>query len=506
MLLEFSIALIVATALGLAAKKLHQPPLLGFILSGLVLGYMGIKVEAISWFSELGIVLLMFMIGLEMELSSLSKNSSKSWIFAALQISLSSLLFSWIFGNWAVGVALSFASTAIVMDYLSRNRKMNTVHGSTASLTLILQDIVAVVLLSSGHIGISSIPGILLMGVVSYIVYRLIDKIMKAIGNDSQLALFVSVSTAFAMAALSEFAGLGPAFGSFLAGLVIAPSTFSPSIEGKVKSLKEFFLALFFIYIGSSLPALSPETMAMGILLGFLLMLAKFSINLLSSSLAGMSGREKFLLSLELSGLGEFTLLSIAMLDSSGMGGILPIAILASFVISPVLLEFEDELYSLMRRKDKKPKLPMEGHIIMFGCHRTGYKIAKALKNEKLIIVDSNPETVEKLKKAGFRAIVGDMNDQSLLEELNAGKAEMLISTIPVFKYNRKLAKLYPKARKVCVSKDLEEALKLHKMGFEFVLVPEIQGGEEIAKHLKNPEHGRKKMEELKRAKKDGMF
>ncbi len=501
--------LVLASALGIISKRLNQPALIGFIIAGMIAsGTIDVSHETLSYMSEIGIIVLMFMIGLEMNLSMLRKAGPRILGFSLLSTAMASAAMMLLMGAFfkpdlKTAIALSFSSTAVVMEIIQKNRKSETVFGRAVLGALIIQDIIGVMLLSWSSMSLSSMSGILVVALAGVVLNRIIHPLLLMVRTDHDLLMLTGLSSALVMAILSGYAGLSPALGSFIAGLLINPSMFSPMVEESIKSIKAFFMSLFFVSVG--LEAGMPASLAKSVAFLAAATATKFAINYVSSLVSGFRKREALEIGLSLSGFSEFLL--IVMVSEGYSEPSIVFAAILSFIVSGVIENNLDEILSMLHLK-KRTRRGRRFDIVIFGCHRTGHKIAEYLKsrNADFVVVDSNPEVVERLKMNGINAVFGNMNDPSLLEQINLRRAKLIISTIPVFKYNMKLAKEYPKARKVCVARTPHEALDLYKAGMDYVVIPEVSGGSLIIEFLKKRKSRKQHIMELTEKIKKGML
>lgn len=522
---------------GVFARLLRQPPMVGYILAGIGLSLSGREMFSsiegmVELMGKLGVTLLLFLAGLELPLSEMKRLGKVALVTGIGQIIVTSILGFGLanilgFGiqtSLYIGVGLTFGSTIMVVKLLSEKGDLQSLPGKIAVGYLLVQDFVAVgllVVLSGMAVeGLQplGLATVLLKGVVMIVIAvalsgRLMNKLIDHLAKSSELVFITSIGWCLGVAAIvsSPMVGFSPEIGGLLAGLTLANVAEQPQIMVRVRPLRDFFLTWFFVYLGAGLHWGNVATL--------ILPIAVFSAYVLIGNplivmgILGMLGygrRTYFLASLAVAQVSEFGLIILA--NAAGIGQVdrsvvsmMTIVALVTMTGSTYLILNSKKLFELIhthigwferkgvREKEKELNQgkKLTGHAILFGHNRVGSRIRPALENKftNVVVVDFNPEVVEKLKDEGVTAVYGDMSDYQLYDNLGILDAEIIISTVPDFTDSVHLLKGVTELKKnvrgaaskqliVVTAVDQADAMKLYELGADYVLVPHSLGGE----------------------------
>jgi Kef-type K+ transport system membrane component KefB/voltage-gated potassium channel Kch len=562
--LELGGVIIVATAFATLARLLRQPPLVAYIVTGVLLGPLGAHFihnhQLFDALKEVGIALLLFLVGLELNWDKALTTLKTTFLLGTLQVALSfgagfglSLLLGQpVVGSIYVGLSVAFSSTVIVVKLLSENRELNSLHGRLAVGFLLFQDIVAigVSVVIGGLSEPTALPVVSLLGLLilktasllvllAFVSRYLLPRIFNHAARSGELLFLASLAWCFLLALSLSYFGFPLAIGSFLAGISLASLPFSLDILNRLRSLRDFFVIMLFVNLGSSLqmPTL-PFAIFSGAIL-FITILGKPAITFFSLAAKGYRSRTAFFAALTQGQLSELSLLLVATAQASGqistqLASSIALATIFSILISTSVFTYRTKIYQYLRpmlhlleRKHRSrnlmnvapPELP-KGHIVIFGYHRMGYHILKELHklHHKVIVVDFNPDIIKKLQSVGVDCLYGDTQDEEIMEQINIGEAAMVISTIPhldetVFLIEH-LAKLKKKPLLIVTSHHVDDALTYYKKGADYVILPHLLGGEHVANLITQYESKslatflRSQADELKllRAKKNALY
>ncbi|PIN81614.1 sodium:proton exchanger, partial [Candidatus Woesearchaeota archaeon CG10_big_fil_rev_8_21_14_0_10_30_7] len=291
--------------------------------------------------------------------------------------------------------------------------------------------------------------------------------------------------------------------GAFLAGISLASIPYNLEIESKAVSLRDFFSTIFFVTIGMQITFANFEFWIIPIILFSLFVLIGNPLIIFISTLfLGLTARTAFLSSIALAQISEFSLVFIALayqlkLVPHEILSFTALIALITFTVSTYLITYDGTLYlwfkplldkinHLTNQKDKKSHTPKNflPEIILCGYGRVGKKIKQSLKNKKILIVEFDPEIINKLKK-NIPVIYGDVGDDELLKNLPLKKVKMVISTIGDFYDTKRLIKhikIFNKNIKIIVSAvESDDALQLYDFGADYVIVPHLIGGEYVS-------------------------
>jgi len=546
--LNLAIILVIATGLGIVARKLKQPLILAYIFAGIFISVFGVFREVDRNFLEIlsnfGIAFLLFLVGIELKLDDL-KYVGKAAILTGLGqivftafvgfIIISALGFSTIASVY-IAIAITFSSTVIIIKLLTEKHDLQSLYGKVAVGFLLVQDFVAIVALMvlSGFGGgqTPSIAGILLIFakgllliVFTYLVTRFALKTIFRLTSTSVELLFVSaIAWAFLLSALAEAAGFSIAIGAFLAGVAIASSPYRIQISARVKPLRDFFIIMFFILLGASFTAGTGGLVASHIIILSLFILIGNPLIVIAIMLSlGFRNRTSFMASVTVAQISEFSLILMAVGSSLGHVNSSEVALVAAvgvvtITFSSYLILFGDKIYKVIspwmgRVLPEKKRDPyvigrenLKNHIILVGAEQMGWDILKFLSSkvenkDNLVVVDFNPEIYKSIKASGYNAVFGDITDPEVLEELELGRAKLLIITDSDEEDNFHIIR-FAKDKNfrgpiISTAYWIHDAVKIYEAGADYVVVPELIGGKHTARIL--AEH----WEELGKIKKD---
>jgi len=445
--------------------RLKMPAIVGFLATGILVGPSGLglirdssQVEALS---ELGVVLLLFTIGLEFSIQSLIKIKKTVLVGGSLQMlfcliltfPLSMLIgYSW---NTSIlfGLLFSLSSTAIVLKLFQERGEMDSAHGRGAFAVLIFQDLAVVPLVlilpllagnPSGdpiYIVLLKVAVILILLVLmaNWIVPWLMKKVAATRSNE--LFMFTVALVCLGTAFLTAEAGLSLALGAFMAGLVIAGSPYAYQAISSVMPMRDIFTSLFFVSIGMRMDVnylLIHPVLTIGLALAVML------INLLTTTVAmrvlGLSSRVAVMIGFSLCQVGEFAFVLATsageLLTPDDMAMFLNMAVL-TMAMTPLSLAL-GRVISLKLTGLESAKLPpvsteLNGHSIVVGFGVAGQAVARAsrIMGRPYVIIDMNPGSVTVHKAEGEPIIYGDAVNETILEHVGVTRAKMLVISIP---------------------------------------------------------------------------
>jgi hypothetical protein len=343
---------------------------------------------------------------------------------------------------------------------------------------------------------------IVALGIISIFIMK---PVTARMAKSQELLLLFSVGWAFAIASVFEPAGFTVEIGALLAGISLASSPYRYEITSRMKPLRDFFLLIFFILLGSQLDFSSlGGSVAPIIILSLFVLVGNPIIVMLLMGRLGYTKRSGFLAGLTVSQISEFSFILIALGVSVGHiePGILSLVTVIGLITmgsSSYAIMSGKKIYSKISKRlnvfEKKGQKIDEGKyhrdedydIILFGYNRIGYSLKNSFSKlkKKFLIVDNDPETIMKLAGLGIDCRYGDAEDLELLEDLPLKKAKMIISTIPEINTNLLLIKKIKRINRdvifLAVSHQIEESLELYEAGATYVVTPHFFGGKYTA-------------------------
>ncbi len=537
--IQLAIILGLSSILGFITVKLKLPLLIAYLVGGLLIATASLfdvhTSEALSFLPEVGIAFVLFLVGMELDLREVRKIGAPVLVAGLLQITITTIVGSVIARNfgfdvtesWYLGVGLSFSSTIVVIKLLLEKKDLTSLYGKLALGILILEDLVAVVILlgmtvstSALHLGYQeSVPLLgfvlkvtLLFSTALLLNRYLLPNIFKAVSKSGELLFLTSLAWCFIYVSFAILMGFSVVIGAFLAGVALASSPYHFQIQGKVKPLRDFFVALFFVYLGTQVnfSDLSKVYLIIFAFTGYTL-LFKPMIFLLILGAFGFRKHTMFQTAISISQISEFSLIVILVAIKEGSAttaGLTVIALSAvlSMILSSLMISHSNTIYkslkamvSFFERKnfhhsleDQKELEGLTNHVVVIGGHRVGGGIIQFLKKEHIphIVLDFNPHHVEALLEEKIKAYYGDMRDPEVLDGLNLEEARMIISTAQATDDGLLLLEEL-KNRKINVpvilrGTTIEDAKLLYKKGADFVIIPEVIAGDLLTEKLKD--------------------
>jgi len=526
---EIGSIIVVATICAAGARLLKQPPLFGYIVAGIILGPIGAhyiqNIELLDGMRQIGIALLLFLIGLELDWSK-----AKHQIRVAATLGLLQIIGSFVVGAGLalfmhqslvtgvyLGLALAFSSTVIVVKLLSESHDLHSLHGRLSLGILLIQDILAIVALvivsglsQSNGVGLGAELLLLLIKsaallIITYVCAQyILPHLFRRFARSSELLFLASVAWCFIFALVMSRFDFPIEIGAFLAGLSLAALPYGLDILSRLRSLRDFFVILLFVGLGTTLQLPTNAYLALTVCLVILTICIKPILSYVILILHGYRSRTAFFTALSQGQLSEFSLIIAATglargHINSSLASSLIFTTVFSILISTFLYVHRNGFYRLLRpfllhteRHHNHESLTTGGeklneHIIIFGYHRMGYHILKKLRSIKneVVVVDFNPEIIRKLQAEDIKCLYGDVEDEEIFTHLQASHASLVVSTIPHREQTlfliTAMKKVNKKARLIVTTHSIDDALLYYKLGVDYVILPHLLGGEYVA-------------------------
>ncbi len=535
---QLALVLILASGIGLFVYKIKLPLVVAYLVTGLIFSIIRLfdigHSPVFEVLPEIGIAFVLFLIGMELNLSELKVLGKPIFLTALGQILLSTFLgfgiahllgFKTMEGIY-LGLGLAFSSTVVVIKMLLENRDLSSLYGKLSIGMLLVEDLVAIVVLmiisvtsSAANLGLqNSLPLLALLlkaaglFLLTFVLSRFIlSKVFEYTAHSVELLFISSITWCFAFTSLAVLAGFSVEIGAFLAGVALASSPYHLQIQAKIKPMRDFFLALFFIYLGSSAEFTDLKQYLPIILIFTVFALTiKPLIYILLLSRFGFRKHTMFQTALNLSQVSEFSLIVLLVGVNAGIIDSVTISVMAavavlSITISSILISKAKVLYKflapLISKIEKKGKShffersvknTLTGHVIVIGAHRVGGPIVKYLHDNEIpfIAMDFNPSIVHDLVSEGINAVYGDIGDSEIIEALQLETAKLVISTASDFSDNELLLHYVKEHNKdatvVLRAVDHRYSQMLKKLGADYVLLPEKVSGDFIVNQIRH--------------------
>ncbi|MEC4852036.1 MAG: cation:proton antiporter, partial [Jaaginema sp. PMC 1079.18] len=524
---------------GFLANRLRQPVLLGYLVSGLVIGPFGFKLlselEDIKALAEVGVAFLLFALGVEFSLAELKRVKEIAIQGSLLQISATiiltaifSLLFGWVESPTQgifLGAILSLSSTAVVLKTLTERGETNTIHGQLMLAILIAQDLALGLMLAIlpalndpqnlvPALSFAILKAVLFIAGALAAGYWLVPKVIKTVARteSSELFLLTTIALCLGVALITSALGLSIEMGAFVAGLMIAEIDYSDQALAKVLPLRDTFASLFFASIGM---LIDPVVIwnNLGIILGLVLlvMLGKAFIIFPIIIKFGYSFKNATIVALGLNQIGEFSfVLALVAFDTGFITQEKYLLLLGTtaitLVLTPLELRFSPRLVNRLNtipglvkylekfQRHKELSIPetISNHIVVAGYGRVGQTIVNILRNQgyPVLVIENSEAAIQRLRQEKIPYIFGDGDSELVLEKAHLEKAKALAIALPDPASTRLLLKraleLAPELDVVARSHENSEIDVLTQLGATEVVQPEFEAALEMGAHTLN--------------------
>lgn len=525
--LQEAVVFLAATVIAVPlSRRLGVGAVLGYLVAGLLIGpsVFGLisNVDNILHFAELGVVLLLFVIGLELQPTRLWTLRRSVFGLGSLQVAITSLLLALVaiaLGMEPVmaviaGSALSLSSTAFALQLLAEKNQLTTQHGRAAFAILLFQDLAAmpllaiIPLLGSGlavtqawdtFAVLKTVAVFAIVAVGGRWLLRPFLRIAAASANREVFiaaALLVVVGTALLM----QQVGLSMALGSFLAGVLLADSEYRHELEADIEPFKGLLLGLFFIAVGMSidlgLVARAPLTL-LGLVLG--LVAIKAAVLYAVARFAGQSRGSAVNLALYISQGGEFAFVLFGVAASTGvmnksLADLLVVVVSASLAVTPLLVTLNDKFLKIGCRTDKPREFDAiearDNPVIIAGFGRVGQVVARILRTQKIpfTALEANFEQVDFVRKYGNKIYFGDASRLDLLHAAGADKAKIFVLAIDDVEASLKTAQMvkthYPHLKIYARSRNRMHSYQLLDLGVTVLMRETFLSSLELARDV----------------------
>ena len=525
--LEISLVIVIAAVIAGLMKLIKQPIVIGYIIAGLILGPQLFHIlrssETFHIFSEMGIAILLFIVGLHLNPKEFAAFGKSAFLIGLSQIFLTStfgFILATLLGFGLVeaiylAVALSFSSTIVVLKLIADKRELEKLYARIVIGILLIQDIFAAIALilastfSNGSIEIAPffllvVKGILLVTGVYLIGNYVLPKLGRFFAQSQEYLFLFSLAWGFGLASLFKHFGFSLEIGALIAGVALSVSPYSQEISAKLKSLRDFFVVIFFITLGTqiSFSTMPKIIVPLVVFSAFILFFKPFMFQTLIG-LFRYSRKTGFYSALSLAQISEFSIILVVLGMKVGHIGeevltLLTILAVFSIFTSTYFMVYLDKIYPLVSKYLKifektriyKEKSIISVHkVILFGCNRVGFDFINEFEHlgQSFLAVDFDPDITDELSKKGVNCCYGDAEDGDFLDEINIDKAEIVISTMPDFEANLFLLSRVRSRNKdsvvFLISYDIDEALQLYKRGATYVTLPHFISGEVVAEY-----------------------
>lgn len=527
---EIAAVIVLAGALSIAAQYLRQPLIVAYIATGIIVGpgVLGLvsSLDIFHALSQLGIAFLLFLVGLNLRWQSIKDVGRVAILGGIGQVIVTSLIglgIAQLLGfdfstSLFIGVAFSFSSTIIIVKLLSDKEDLDRLYGRVAVGMLIVQDLIAMFALlalaamgggeSLGTvIGWSVLKGVLVIVVLLVLARVVLPRIFGFAARSQELLFLLGLAWCFGVAAVLSAVGFGIEIGALLAGISLAASGFQHEIEAKIRPLRDFFLVVFFIVLGTGLTVGAISSVIVpALIMSVYVLIGNPLLAMLVMRFLGYHPRTAFLVGTTVAQISEFSFILLAAGAAIGLvdGAALPLATLVAMITitassymvisNEAIYERIEWLFRWMEPKHPRPehRAPRPPEVILCGYHRMGERILPELFTLKreLLVIDYNPRMINALTEQGVPCLYGDVGNDDVLQFVRAEKAKLIVATIPDMEVNFDLLD-YLRAKHfhgsvIVTAKNSTDAEKCYDLGASYVIVPSVLGGEAFREYLQS--------------------
>ncbi len=527
--LEIAAVIMTAGVLSIVAYVFRQPLVIAYMITGIIVGPAALALttstDVFETLSHVGVAFLLFIVGLNVNwrnirdvgLVSLLSGIAQIFITSAAGWGIATLLG---FDTWTsifLGISFSFSSTIIIVKMLSDKEDIERLYGRIAVGALIVQDLVAMVILlflstyaNGGSFTVlftdSLLKAIAVIVVLWFLAKFAIPPVFRFAARNQELLFLLAIAWCFAVAGGLQLLGFGVEIGALMAGIALAGTGFQHEIEAKVRFLRDFFLIIFFIVLGTHLVADDIGLLIQqGLAFSAFVLIGNPIIMFVIMRLLGYHPRTGFLSGTTVAQISEFSFILLASGVAAGlvMPQAMPLATfvgLATITASTYLISYNERIFEYLSRylpflhsdtPEREFASEAAPSIVLLGYDRMGQEVLPMIQHiaKHYVIMDFNPAIVEELSQHGLPVMYGDAGSEDALKLARLEKTKMVISTIPDMEVNADIMD-YIRARGakpvvILTVKSSEDAARCYALGATFVIVPSILGGAHFAQLLK---------------------
>jgi len=533
--LDLIIVLAAAIIGGVLAHRLRLPIILGYLVAGIAVGPYGFgvvrDVESIHTLATIGVILLLFTLGLEFSLSELRRMGrvailggiAQILLTAAVGLALGKLLGWQLTEAIFFGFLIALSSTAVVLKTLMERGELDTGHGRVMIGILLVQDLSLVPLMiilpaigGGGEelwlsLGLAILKAVLFIGIMLALGIWGLPWLLGRVagGRSRELFLLFVITLCFAAAFGAYYFGLSAAIGAFIAGLLVSQSAFARQAFADIVPLRDIFGALFFVSLGMLVNLRfvgeNPTIVAVVVVV---IIVAKFVICFFIPRFFNYSPKTMLFVGLGLVQIGEFSFVLAGMgmeagIISSYLYSLTLASALITMLLTPFALSLASFLYRRLSQGGRFSRLmvsrldpgwqseqwELSGHAVICGHGRVGSNLARVLQRRNLsyLVIDLDPQVISKLRSQGIPCIYGDASNPEILAHAQLNKARVLVCTFPDFiaveLATRNALRINPRLDIVArVHRDADAEL-LKGIGVSEIVRPEVEASLELTRH-----------------------
>ena len=544
---DIAVCILAAWLCGVAANLTRQPLILAYLVAGFVVGpsvtnWVSSQ-ESISVIAELGLIFLLFMIGLEIDLKKIVSAGRAIFVTAATQIIGGAALGVALFvaigmpmdgQRWEalyLGIAAALSSTVIIVKVLYDKRELDTLPGRITLGVLVLQDVFVILFLAVQpsldefrfSVVVLSLAKVALLIAAALLISKFVlPRLFHQIARLPELVLVGALAWCFAVSELAVHLNLSREMGALVAGVALSTFPYALDVTSKVTGLRDFFVTLFFVGLGLSLPLPDGDTVRLGLLIAAFAVASRVALTFAPLYLTGQGLRASLLPAINLAQLSEFSLVvmalgvsakHIAVDTATAMSfAFVLLAVISTFVIgcSDRIVRFSVGALKRAGVRDlddtgeEVDAAPRKSRIVVLGFYRVASSLLAELQRQNaaviddILVIDFNPHVHRTLNERGVKVRYGDVSHPELFAHTGVAEANIVLSSVPdsllVGTTNEKIVRdvraLNPTAKIIATAEVLENVSRLYDAGADYVVVARLDEADDLIDALKAAEAG----------------
>lgn len=526
---ELSLIIVIGVAVSLFMRAIRQPLTIAYILTGVLVGPAAFDLisspETLEVFSNFGIALLLLIVGLGLNprvIKEVGKIAAYIAIVKVVAVTSIGYVLSQFLGFTKtealyIGIGLSFSSTIIILKLLTDKKEQTRLYGKVAIGYLLIEDIIAtLILVGVSASGEGELTAKVFLGLMAKIVglglglilirLYLLPRLNNIVARSQEFLFLFAIGWGMGIAALYSIAGFSLEIGALIAGVVLASLPYATEISSRLKPLRDFFIVLFFVQLGSHLePGQIIEVLPNALALSAIVLVANPLIVMSVMGITGYTKKTSFKAGLTGAQISEFSLILMLLAFDLGqisqeITSLITVVAFLTIAVSTYTITYSDRLYEFFERyirmfEKSKVSEQKEIHhhydLALLGYQKGGHEFIRVFNQLKksYVVVDYDPNVIDMLEAKQINFMYGDVTDLELLDEVNLRHAHLIISTITDFQTNIFLSRWLEKENQnavfICTADTVEEAAELYELGAAYVMLPHYIGSEKIGAFIR---------------------
>ncbi len=534
---ELSIVIVFSVFVSMFLRFIRQPMIIGHIITGILVGPIAFHVikspETFEVFGQFGIALLLLIVGIGLNPRVIQEVGKIAALIAFSKVILTTgfgFAISRLFGydqvaSLYIGIGLSFSSTIIILKLLTDKKEQNRLYGKISVGFLLVEDLIATLVLigvaatGSGGLSLNDITQLILkaaliIGGVMLVRGALLPRLNNIIAGSQEFLFIFAIGWSLGLATLFDKLGFSLEIGALLAGITLASQPYAQEIASRLKPLRDFFIVLFFISLGSHLGVDHIESiLPKALVFSSLVLVGNPIIVMTVMGLSGYTKKSSFKVGIAGAQVSEFSFILLLLANQLGqisteIVSLVTITALITIAVSTYVINYSDKLYSLFERylhlferQNLRAEHERSQHfdLVLIGYQKGGHEFLKVFQrlHHSYTVIDYDPTVIDTLERNHINYMYGDVTDPELLNEIDLERAKLIVSNLSDLPTNQFLLRWMethnPHVVFICSADTIEHAAELYSLGAAYVMLPHYIGSEKIGAFIKK--NGLKKSE-----------